>query len=64
MLGVSDYFRIGSLRIEKNCEFVSATNDIPKLTHISKLCISSQRIESGESLESDIKNLLAPSGKA
>lgn len=62
MLGVSDYFRIGSLRIEKNCEFVSATNDIPKLTHISELCISSQRIERGESLDSDIKNLLAPSG--
>ena len=62
MLGVSDYFRIGSLRIEKECEFVSATNDIPKLTHISELCISSQRIERGESLESDIKNLLAPSG--
>ena len=62
MLGVSDYFRIGSLRIEKECEFVSTTNDIPKLTHISELCISSQRIERGESLESDIKNLLAPSG--
>ena len=62
MLGVSDYFRIGSLRIEKECEFVSNTNDIPKLTHISELCISSQRIERGESLEGDIKNLLAPSG--
>ena len=62
MLGVSDYFRIGSLRIEKENEFVSATNDIPKLTHIRELCISSQRIERGESLESDIKNLLAPSG--
>ena len=62
MLGVSDYFRIGSLRIKKENEFVSATNDIPKLTHISELCISSQRIERGESLESDIKNLFAPSG--
>ena len=62
MLGVSDYFRIGSLRIEKNGEFISATNDIPKLTHINELCASSQRIECGESLESDIKNLLAPSG--
>lgn len=62
MLGVSDYFRIGSLGIEKECEFVSAANDIPMLTHISELCISSQRIERGESLESDIKNLLAPSG--
>lgn len=62
MLGVSDYFRIGSLRIEKENEFVSATNDIPKLTHVGELCISSQRIERGESLESDIKNLLAPSG--
>lgn len=50
------------LRIKKENEFVSATNDIPKLTHISELCISSQRIERGESLESDIKNLFAPSG--
>ena len=59
----SDYFRTGSLRIEKECEFVSAANDIPKLTHIGEFCISSQTIERGESLESDInKNLLAPSG--
>ena len=62
MLGASDHFRIGSLRIEKEREFVSAVNDIPKLTRIRELCISSQRIERGESLEGDIKNLLALSG--
>lgn len=62
LAGVSDYFRIGSLRIKENNQFISSINDIPKLTNINELCISSQRIEMGESLENDIKNLLAPSG--
>lgn len=62
LIGVSDYFRIGSIRIKKNDEFISPKTDIPKLTSINELCESAHRIEEGESLDSDIKNLLAPSG--
>jgi len=62
LIGVSDYFRVGSIRIKRDGEFVSSKTDIPKLTNINELCQSANRIEEGESLDSDIKNLLAPSG--
>lgn len=62
LIGVSDYFRIGSIRIKKGDEFVSSKTNVPKLTSINELCASAYRIEQGESLDSDIKNLLAPSG--
>ncbi|MBX7490414.1 type II toxin-antitoxin system HipA family toxin [Helicobacter turcicus] len=62
LIGVSDYFRIGALRVKQNHQFVSASNDIPKLFFINELIESARLIEKGESRELDIQRLLHPSG--
>ncbi|WP_255298860.1 type II toxin-antitoxin system HipA family toxin [Helicobacter suis] len=62
MLGVSDYFRVGSLRLFKEGLFVSPSTNHPKLANINQLCVSAHRVEQGESLEDDLRKLLAPSG--
>ena len=62
LIGVSDYFRIGALRVKQNNQFVSVSNDIPKLFLINELIESARCIERGESKELDIQRLLQPSG--
>ncbi|WP_172198910.1 type II toxin-antitoxin system HipA family toxin [Campylobacter sp. RM16188] len=62
MLGVSDYFRIGSLRLMVDNVFVSPTSDIPKLTRLNELSASIINIEKGDSVPEDLKNLIEPSG--
>lgn len=62
LIGVSDYFRIGALRVKQNHQFVSVSNDIPQLFLINELVESARFIEKGESKELDIKRLLHPSG--
>lgn len=62
LIGVSDYFRIGALRVKQNHQFLSPSNDIPKLFLINELVESARFIEKGESKEIDIQRLLHPSG--
>lgn len=62
MLGVSDYFRIGSLRLMVDNVFVSPTSDTPKPTKLNELSASIINIEKGESAPEDLKNLIEPSG--
>ena len=61
MLGVSDYYRAGSLRLKINDEFIAQTKEIPKLIHINKLMQSSLNVEKEEYLKSDLEYLIAPS---
>lgn len=60
-IGVSDYYRMGSLRVKIDGEFKSPTNEIPKLIHINKLMQSSLNVERDEYLRSDLKFLIEPS---
>ena len=61
MLGVSDYYRVGSLRLKINEVFQATTNDIPKLIHINKLMRSSFNIEKDEYNKQDLSYLIEPS---
>ncbi|WP_121757131.1 type II toxin-antitoxin system HipA family toxin [Helicobacter felis] len=62
MLGTSDYFRMGALRLHTEGKFVADTTDIPKLVHLNALSEASARLEQGEACDKDIKQLLSPSG--
>ena len=61
MLGVSDYYRVGSLRLKTDEIFQAPTNDIPKLVHINKLMRSSFNIEKDEYQRQDLSYLIEPS---
>ena len=61
MLGVSDYFRIGALRLRQNAIFVSECKEVPKLLHLSQIQDSTLRVENDEYTQNDLKILLAPS---
>ena len=61
MLGVSDYFRIGALRLRHNATFISECKEVPKLLHLSQIQDSALRIENDEYTQNDLKILLAPS---
>ncbi len=58
MLGVSDYFRIGSLRIAQNGIFLTENKNIPKLINISQLESSSLRLDSESYDDDDIRYLM------
>ncbi len=62
LFGVSDYFRVGAIRIFRDGGFIEKERNFPKLTNLNELCVSSHRIERGESVLNDLKMLLAPSG--
>ncbi len=61
MLGVSDYFRAGALRLKVGDEFVAHSTDIPKLLHLSQLQDSTLKLESDSYSQDDLKLLLYPS---
>ena len=60
MLGVSDYFRIGSIRLKDGDKFIAQTNNMPRLIHLNQLAQSSLNIENDEYTEKDLKDLLSP----
>ncbi len=62
LLGVSDYFRMGALRIKINGKFVDDSTDRPKLTSLNELIEASRQVELGNTSDHDIKLLFAPSG--
>lgn len=59
MLGGSDYFRVGALRIKSNNIFVSPTNDIPKFTSIEELKSAVVRIENSSYTNDDLRLLIS-----
>lgn len=61
MLGVSDYFRIGALRLKHNEVFISEHKKIPKLLHLNQIQDSTLRVENDKYTQQDLKTLLAPS---
>lgn len=61
MLGVSDYYRMGSLRLKKNNDFIAKTHNIPKLVNINELMQSSLNVEKEDYKKSDLDLLLEPS---
>ena len=61
MLGVSDYFRVGALRLKVGDEFVAHNTDIPKLLHLSQLQDSTLKLENDSYSQNDLKLLLYPS---
>lgn len=62
LLGVSDYFRMGALRIKVDKNFVDDSTDRPKLTSLNELIEASRQVELGDTSDHDIKLLFAPSG--
>ncbi|BDB64187.1 phosphatidylinositol kinase [Helicobacter cinaedi] len=60
MLGVSDYFRVGSLRLKIDNAFVNNSDNIPKLLHLSILEESSLRLEQENYTDDDLRLLLEP----
>ena len=60
MLGVSDYYRVGCLRLKTGESFQAPTNDIPKLVHINQLMKSSFKIEKEEYERQDLSYLIEP----
>lgn len=62
LIDVSDYFRIGALRVKLHQHFVASNHNIPPLFRINELIESARLIEKGESRELDIQRLLHPSG--
>lgn len=61
MLGVSDYFRIGALRLKSNGVFIGVCKEIPKLLHLNQIQDSTLRVENDTYTQQDLKTLLAPS---
>lgn len=61
MLGVSDYFRVGALRLKIDNEFVRNSTNIPLLLHLSQIQDSTLKVENDEYTKDDLKNLLSPS---
>lgn len=57
MLGVSDYFRSGSIRIKDNNEFILKNTNIPKLTHLSEIENASSKLENEEYTQEDLRIL-------
>lgn len=62
LLGVSDYFRMGALRIKVDGNFVDDSTDRPKLSSLNELIEASRQVELGNTSDHDIKLLFAPSG--
>ncbi|TLD95384.1 type II toxin-antitoxin system HipA family toxin [Helicobacter jaachi] len=58
MLGVSDYYRIGSLRLKLNDEFIAKESNIPQLIHINEIMQSSLNLEKEEYSDRDLAYLL------
>lgn len=61
MLGVSDYFRVGALRLKIGDEFIRHSTDIPKLLHLNQLQDSTLNMENNSYSKDDLKILLYPS---
>ena len=61
MFGVSDYFRVGALRLKIDNEFVRNSTNIPLLLHLSKIQDSTLKVENDKYTKDDLKNLLSPS---
>ena len=61
MLGVSDYFRVGALRLKIDNEFVRNSTNIPLLLHLNQIQDSTLKVENDEYTKDDLKNLLSPS---
>lgn len=61
MLGVSDYFRVGALRLKVGNEFVRNSTNIPLLLHLNQIQDSTLKLENDEYTNDDLKNLLSPS---
>ena len=61
MLGVSDYYRIGALRLKVNNEFIAPHSNVLKLAHLSQIQDSTLRVENDEYTKDDLKLLLDPS---
>lgn len=61
MLGVSDYFRIGALRLKIDDEFVHHSTNFPKLLHLNQLQDSTLNMENNSYSKDDLKILLYPS---
>lgn len=61
MLGVSDYFRVGALRLKVGDEFVAHNTNIPKLLHLSQLQDSTLKLEKDKYSQDDLRLLLYPS---
>lgn len=61
MLGVSDYFRTGALRLKVGDEFVAHNTNIPKLLHLSQLQDSTLKVEKDKYSQDDLRLLLYPS---
>jgi serine/threonine-protein kinase HipA len=63
MLGVSDYMRMGALRLSdagKPDIFLAAHTDIPKLVHLREIESASRRLEANKETEKDLAMLLQP----
>jgi serine/threonine-protein kinase HipA len=63
MLGVSDYMRLGALRLSDAKEpdiFLAKENQVPPLTSLRELAAASLRIEKGLETDEDIQLLLDP----
>ena len=61
MLGVSDYFRVGALRLKIDNEFVRNSTNIPLLLHLNQIQDSTLKVENDSYSQDDLKNLLSPS---
>lgn len=53
MLGVSDYFRVGALRLKVGDEFIRHSTDIPKLLHLNQLQDSTLNMENNSYSKDD-----------
>lgn len=63
LLGVSDYMRMGALRlsrVEASGEFLAPTTDVPKLVHLRALETAIERLEQGQQTEADLALLAQP----
>ena len=63
LLGVSDFMRMGALRLSEAGQpetFLADNTNVPKLVHIRELEEASRRLEKGMETESDLRHLLGP----
>lgn len=60
MLGVSDYFRLGALRLRFDDQFLAQSFVSPNLVHLSDLQNSSLRLEDEKYTSNDLEILLSP----